>query len=66
MSSLNVSSGDNFTGWKSALAEARRQYSEAAARMRCLKKSIELIENKIKSDEPWPITQRPQEASTPN
>jgi hypothetical protein len=54
MSTKNESVADNFIGWESALAEARRQRGEAEARVRCLKQSIKLIEKKIEGGEPWP------------
>jgi hypothetical protein len=45
---------DKSVGWSSALAEARRQLATVQARSRTLRRSVALIEEKIKEGEPWP------------
>jgi hypothetical protein len=63
MARENVSVADNFICWKSALEEAKRQRAEAEARVRCLRNSIRIIENKIANGEVWPGTQSVNQGS---
>jgi len=56
VSTTSVTSKDKFGGWKDALSEAQRQLNAMEVRIISLRKSIKIIEKKIKEGEEWPAS----------
>jgi hypothetical protein len=54
MSRIKDKNIDKFAGWPSALDKARQQMAEAQQRVKHLRRSILIIEEKIEAGEPWP------------
>ena len=63
MSSKKVTK-DNH-GWFQAQIEAKRQIAAAENRLRALRRSLSLIQEKIRNGEPWPKLERDSTYSLP-